>query len=136
MAGIRRAVAAGFVVAALAATSSACTALSPWSNVAPQEADDWVVVTFGGTADRFDLDVLDSLFSTENAADEALQGAGAGWLDGNEIGDHQYDVYFTGYDSEVMWSIIGPIFAGAPAEWTRIELRDGLNDMDATVFTP
>ncbi len=77
------------------------------------------MVTFGGTADQFDLEVFDALLGTENAADEALKGAGAGWIDGNQIGDHQYDVYF----------------ANAPADWTRIELRDGLNDVDATVFT-
>lgn len=132
---VRRAVAAGFVVAALAGTSSACAALSPSSQVAPQEADDWVIVTFGGTADEFDLDVFDALLGTETAADEALQDAGAGWIDGNEIGGHQYDLYFVGFDSEEMWTILRPIFAEAPTDWTRVELRDGWDDGDATVLT-
>lgn len=100
------------------------------------QPDHWVVVTFGDTEDRFDLDAMDSLLDTELAADEALQAAGAGWIDGNEIGEHQYDLYFAGTDREEMWAVLEPVFAAAPIRWSRVELRDGLDDPAAIVVTP
>lgn len=89
---------------------------------------DWVVVTFDGTDQEFDAGVMDALLETEVAADEALQSADAGWIDGNEIGNHQYDIYFAGYDREAMWRVLEPIFEEAPMAWTRVELRAGLED--------
>lgn len=114
---------------------SACGATAP-ADAPGAEPDHWVVVTFGGTEGQFDLDTMGSMLETEVAADEALQAAEAGWIDGNDIGDYQYDLYFVGHDREEMWSLLKPIFASAPIEWSRVELRDGLNDPSAVVLTP
>jgi len=125
------------LVAILAAVGglSACGTTAP-ADSASMEPDHWVVVSFGGTEDQFDLDTMGSMLATELAADEALQAAEAGWIDGNDVGDHQYDLYFVGYDREEMWAVLEPIVASAPIEWSRVELRDGLNDPSAVVFTP
>ncbi|WP_421742317.1 hypothetical protein [Cellulomonas sp.] len=100
------------------------------------EPDNWVVVSFADTAGQFDLDTMDSLLDTELAADEALQAAGAGGIDGNEIGEHQYDIYFVGTDREEMWSVLEPVFAAAPIMWSRVELHDGLDDPATIVVAP
>lgn len=70
-----------------------------------------MIVSFEDTADRFDLGIMDALLETELAADAALRASAAGWIDGNEIGDHQYDLYFVGTDPEVMWTVLEPVFA-------------------------
>lgn len=98
-------------------------------------ADQWVVVRFDATPEASDLDVMDALLTTELAADEALRGAGAGYIDGNEIGDGQYDLFFVGADRTAMWAILEPLFASAPVPWTQVELRDGLKDPAPTVIT-
>jgi hypothetical protein len=114
---------------------SACEATAPVDS-ASMEPDHWVVVTFGGTEAQFDLDTMGSMLATELAADEALQAAEAGWIDGNDVGDYQYDLYFVGYDREEMWALLEPVFESAPIEWSRVELRDGLSDPSAVVLTP
>jgi len=99
------------------------------------ERDDWVVITYADTQDRFDGNVMDALLDTELAADDALQASGAGFIEGNEIGEHQYDVFFVGSDREAMWRILEPVLATAPIEWTRVELRDGLEGGSPRVIT-
>lgn len=99
-----------------------------------EEADAWVVVTFADTSDRFDLEVFGAMIGYELAADAALQAAGVGWIDGNEIGNYQYDLYFSGTDSAAMWKVLEPVFAEAPLQWTSVELRDGLDDQEPTII--
>ncbi|PTW90591.1 hypothetical protein C8A06_0282 [Microbacteriaceae bacterium MWH-Ta3] len=101
-----------------------------------EEADAWVVVTFADRNDRFDLEVLGAMIEYELAADAALQVAGVGWIDGNDIGNYQYDLYFSGTDSAAMWEILEPVFAEAPLQWTSVELRDGLDDENPRIITP
>lgn len=76
------------------------------------------------------------LLGTELTADAALQAAEAGAIDGNEVGQGVYDMYFFGTDREVMWDVIEPILDDAPAEWTKAELRDGLDDDAPTIVEP
>lgn len=131
---VRGVVGAIAVIAALAGLS-ACAA-SASGNQSGAEPDHWVVVTFSDAGDRLDLDAMDSLLETEMDADDALRAAGAGWIDGNEMGEHQYDLYFVGNDRDEMWAVLEPIFASAPIKWSRVELRDGLDDPAAVVVIP
>jgi hypothetical protein len=98
----------------------------PWTR--EEEPDDWVVLRFaageGGTA----YEAFESLAATEAAGDDALQLLEAGWIDGNEFGEDSYDVRFVGHDRRIMWSVLEPIFAGAPVPWTSVELRRGFED--------
>ncbi|GLI28526.1 hypothetical protein ARHIZOSPH14_27680 [Agromyces rhizosphaerae] len=97
------------------------------------DASAWVVVSFEGD-EQFDLGLMDALLPTELEADSALNRAGAGRIDGNDIGDHGYELYFVGDDADEMWEILGPVFAEAPVRWTGVELRDGLEDPSPTVI--
>ena len=102
---------------------------------APQEADAWVVVIFEDRPAEFDANLMDALLETEMKADEALAEAGAGWIDGNDVGAHSYDLYFVGSDVDVMWGALEPVFKEAPVAWTRVELRNGLEDPEPRVIT-
>lgn len=84
--------------------------------------DQWVVVSFDGSEEQFPLATMDALLATELAADEALALAGLGTIDGNEIGDHGYQLFFVGSDRNRMWEVLEPVFAEAPLPWTRVEL--------------
>lgn len=92
------------------------------------EPDGWVVVYYDQESWDTALDGFDALLETEMAADEALAAADRGWIDGNEIGEESYDIYFNGYDRDKMWATLEPILATAPLKWTRVELRNGLED--------
>lgn len=100
----------------------------PAAGEATAVGDAWVVVMFENRDDAFDLDLMDALLETEMAADSALAEADAGWIDGNDVGDHGYELYFVGDDPQVMWTALEPVFAAAPVPWTRVELRQGLED--------
>lgn len=93
----------------------------------------WVVVTYAVVDD--DPAML-KLLPVETAVDEALQAAGAGYIDGNEVGQGVYDMYFVGDDAREMWRIVEPILVGAPVPWEKVELRDGLEDPEPTVIRP
>ena len=133
---LRRVLTALILVATIGATASGCSAAAPPAPLESVEADAWVVIHFSGTSDNFDLDTMDALLGTETAADEALQSSDSGWIDGNDIGNHEYNLYFNGYDRDVMWGILEPIFAQAPVSWTSVELRTGLDDDQPTLITP
>ncbi len=111
------------------------TGCSP-SDLTEAEPEDWVVVSFLDTNERFDSQTMDALLDYEVAADEALRSADAGWIDGNDVGDHQYDLYFNGYDRFEMWDLLKPVFDSAPVSWSRVELRQGLDDENPDVITP
>lgn len=98
-------------------------------------ADAWVVVSFEDRDDQFDQNLMDALFDTEMAADQALAEADAGWIDGNDVGDHGYELYFVGEDPKEIWAAIQPVFASAPVPWTRVELRQGFEDPSPLVLT-
>jgi hypothetical protein len=102
----------------------------------PVTSTNWVVVTFGGTDKTMPSDLMGALFDTEIEADAALQESGLGWIDGNETGDHQYDLYFAGDDRHAMWAALEPIFAAAPVRWSSVELRDGLEDEYPELLEP
>jgi hypothetical protein len=58
-----------------------------------------------------------------------------GWaIDGNEVGHGAYDMCLFGVDREVMWDVIVPVLDDAPAEWTKAELREGVDDYAPIVF--
>lgn len=95
----------------------------------------WVVVIFDDTDREFDLDVMDALLETELAADDALGEAGLGMIDGNEVGDHSYELYFVGGEGEAMWRVLEPVFEEAPVPWTRVEIRSGLEGEEPRVIT-
>lgn len=115
-----------------------CATTSERFDVAPQEVQmgAWVVVIYDDTVEQFDVNVMDALFETEMAADAALQEAEAGLIDGNDIGQHQYQLYFIGSDATRMWEVLEPVFEDAPIHWTSVELRDGLEDPSPVVLTP
>jgi hypothetical protein len=95
---------------------------------------DWVVVTYVAETPGRELEAMKALLKTELAADQALRDAGAGLIDGNEVGQGEYDLYFVGRDREAMWQVLRPVFDDAPVAWRRVELRHGLDDKDPTVF--
>lgn len=118
-----------------AGTLAACA--SPTSNpsqISPEE-NDWVVVMFEDRPAEFDGGLMDALLETELSADEALGAAGVGRIDGNDVGAHGYELYFIGTDAAQMWDVLEPIFASAPVSWTRVELRNGLEDSAPRVLT-
>lgn len=96
----------------------------------------WVIVSFADTEQKFDLQLMDAMLDTELRADEALRDAGIGYIDGNEIGDYSYDLYFVGDDGQEMWRILEPIFDEAPARWSRVELWRGSKDPAPVVILP
>ena len=118
-----------FLVGCAGSTGGDAVVDGPDSEV---QADDWVVVHYDHESWDASLDVLDVLLETELAADEALAAANLGWIDGNEVGEQSYDIYFVGYDHVEMWATLEPIFAAAPLRWTRVELRNSLEG-EATV---
>ncbi|MGC5225339.1 hypothetical protein ACPW96_22475 [Micromonospora sp. DT81.3] len=77
---------------------------------------------------------MEALLETELAADQALADAGAGWIDGNEVGNSTYELYFIGEDPELTWNMLEPVFAEAPVAWTQVELRNGLEYTAPTVL--
>lgn len=92
------------------------------------DPDNWVVISFDSAR------AMSVLLHTELAADKALRQAGAGSIDGNEVGQGEYDLYFVGQDRDEMWRLLKPIFDKASVEWSRVELRDGLKDKHPTVL--
>ena len=105
------------------------------SHAVPRDTDAWVVVIFEDRPEEFDGNLMEALFETEMRADEALAEANAGWIDGNDFGAHAYELYFVGEDVNVMWAALEPVFREAPVAWTRVELRNGLDDPTPTVIT-
>lgn len=91
-----------------------------------EESEDWVIVFFEFSGDDTEIDVMDALLATEIELDAALVEQGLGWIDGNEVGQGSYDLYFNGDDHDEMWGVLKPILATAPMKWTRVELRDSL----------
>ena len=102
---------------------------------ADEAESEWVVVTYtlepGSPAEAMDV-----LLETEQAADEALQRAGAGLIDGNEIGEDEYELYFVGPDRERMWQVLEPVLAKAPLKWSRVELFRVLGEDPDEVVLP
>ena len=93
----------------------------------PADGDDWVVVVFT-TEKWIDAKVMDLLLETELKAAEAVESAGVGVIDGNEVGAGSYELFFVGSDREAMWRVLKPAFAEAPVKWSRVELRHGFED--------
>jgi len=77
---------------------------------------------------------MGSLLRTELAADKALRRADLGLIDGNEVGQGEYDLNFVGTDRKEMWRVLEPIFEEAPVEWVRVELRNGIDDKFPTTL--
>ena len=98
-------------------------------------ADDWVIVHFESNPEYTVDEAFQELESTEYIADDALQDEGLGQIDGNEIGQDSYDIYFVGFDRDPMWEALAPIFADASLQWTSVELYDGLEDPDPITFS-
>ncbi len=126
------------VRAALGAAVAAALLVSACSSDAAGSADepdpgprDWVVVSYDVPKDD---PALMLLLDTEREVNRALHRSGAGVLDGNEVGQGRYDLYLVGADREELWDLVEPILADAPVSWTRVELRDGLNDRDPEVI--
>lgn len=96
----------------------------------------WVVVMFGGADDAMPVGWMDALLPIEMAAIEALEESGVGSIDGNEIGNHGYELYFVGEDREAIWAVLEPVLRESPVPWTRVELRARLEDPAPTVIAP
>lgn len=95
------------------------------------QPDDWVVITY----DVQDEDPgMLKMLRTEMAADSALQAAGAGYIDGNEVGQGTYEMYFVGKHRIHGGKIVKPILDDAPVAWTKAELLDGLDDESPIVI--
>ena len=100
------------------------------------EETDWVVLTFSGAEDAFPVGWMDALLPLEEAAIDALAESGTGDIDGNEIGEHGYELYFVGEDRHAVWATIEPIFRDSPVPWSKVELRSSLEDSDPIVLLP
>ena len=105
---------------------SGCALWSPWQDepIEVATADgpaEWLVVTYADL-DRSPSDVMDMLLETELAADEKLAATDAGMIDGNEIGESEYQLFFVGDDRHRMWELLEPVLAEAPVPWSRVEL--------------
>jgi hypothetical protein len=98
--------------------------------------EQWVIVTFGGSDEIMPVTWMDALLPTEMAAIEALETAEAGYIDGNDVGQYEYQLYFVGEDRHVVWDTIEPVFAAAPIRWTRVELRRDFEDSEPEVLLP
>lgn len=96
---------------------------------------DWVVVTYTLNA-QSPTDAMDVLLETEMAADAALAAAGAGPIDGNEVGGGEYQLHFVGADRHQMWQVLEPVLAQAPLEWSRVELLRTLGEDPDEVILP
>lgn len=96
--------------------------------------DDWVVVTFPAEAGAGGLTWV-RMMRIELAADRALGDAAAGALDGNEVGQGTYDLYFVGDDAAAMWEVLRPIMDDAPVRWSSARLQDTLDDAAPVVVT-
>lgn len=66
--------------------------------------------------------LLDVMWPLEDRAMTAIESAGLGYLDGNEVGDSEYSLYFFGDDREAMWKLLEPIMSTAPYPLARVEL--------------
>ena len=67
---------------------------------------------------------MDTTLDFELQADAALQAVDLGYLDGNEIGEGQYSLYFYGPDSTSMWEVIQPPSHELPIQPFRAYLSD------------
>lgn len=132
-AGVLTACAPASAPQASVASASTSPAAEP-VEVASAGGDGWVVVMFEDRPAEFDTGLMDALLEMELAADEALGLANAGAIDGNDVGANGYELYFIGDDPMVMWRVLEPVFAAAPVAWTRVELRNGLDDTSPTVL--
>ena len=106
----------------------------PESAIDAEDIQAWVVVSFDDRQDEFDANLMDMLLETELKADEALAAAASGYIDGNDVGEHSYTLYFVGSDAGAMWTILEPMFAAAPVAWSRVELRDSFEDASPEVI--
>ena len=115
---------------------AACAASAASEDAAEvtEEPNGWVVVRYEDRPDEFDGNLMEALLETELAADHALADSNTGWIDGNEVGDSTYELYFVGEDPQLMWDVLEPVFSQAPVSWTRVELRNGLQDPAPTVL--
>ncbi len=110
----------GCVYAAIPAKVPSVTENSSAEESVHQE--DLVVAVFTLEAEFGSESLLDDMWPVEERAMEALEHAGAGYIDGNEIGDSEYALYFYGTDREVMWSLLKPVLEDAPIPLTRVAL--------------
>lgn len=100
----------------------------------PTVGDDWVVVTYSGASES-STGLMDALEGSEREADQALQRAEAGAIEGNDVGDNEYQLYFVGADRDAMWGIVQPILERAPVKWDRVRLMHGVEDPNPRVIT-
>ncbi|MFO0958943.1 MAG: hypothetical protein U0800_16210 [Isosphaeraceae bacterium] len=73
-------------------------------------------------------DDLVPLFDLEDQLEEAIDAAGVGEFDGNEMAIDLADgsLYMYGPDAEALYAVVGPILAGAAClQNTRVTLRFG-----------
>jgi hypothetical protein len=79
---------------------------------------------------RFDYaaDSLDALFAVEEQLEDAIEAAGVGELDGNEMAVDLSDgsLFMYGPDAEALFAVVRPILAGAEClHNTQVTLRFG-----------
>ena len=105
------------------------------SNAAPDNGVDsqWVVVTYADD-ETMPISIMDALKDTELEASAALDRTGVGFMDGNDIGDGEYQLYFGGQDREAVWRIVQPILDRAPVKWDKATLSTSNDDDDPTVL--
>ena len=111
-----------------------CAVVSPSAQTQPPEqewealsdeaviAEDLVLVVFALKEEFGPENLLDTMLPVEEHASTALDVAGLGYLDGNDVGGQEYSLYFYGVDREAMWKRLEPIMATAPYPLARVEL--------------
>lgn len=93
-----------------------------------------VLVVFALREEFGPENLLDIMWPLEERAMTAIESAGLGYLDGNEVGDSEYSLYFFGDDREAMWKVLEPIMTTAPYPLARVELWPPGRDAEPRVI--
>lgn len=111
-------------------------ASASWSaDDADLSTEDLVVVVFALDSEFGGEDLLDAMWPVEEEALAAIEDAGLGYLDGNDVGAGEYSLYFYGDDRARMWELLEPIMRTAPVPLARVELWPSGEGTEPEVLT-
>jgi hypothetical protein len=115
------------------ALSGCLSALIP-DAASTDEWDEFVTVTFALESEFGDDELLEQMWPIEEQAIEALESAGLGTIDGDDVGGHEYSLWFYGADREAMWDVLEPIMRTAPLPLSRVALWPAGDDTEPEVI--
>ncbi|MFF4798691.1 hypothetical protein ACFY1U_09770 [Streptomyces sp. NPDC001351] len=74
-----------------------------------------------------------AIFDAERAMTAAVEGAGAGEVDGNEFGGGEAVLYAYGADAEALFKVMEPTLRSLPFRPAYVVLRQGSREMESRV---